>query len=128
MTRHPAGGVRAVRLPLEELLTTYSPVAITVDGVAATYNAAAAGDKVSGAGEDVFLTVKNGSGGSITLTITPSGNTAYNVALPVKTFTVAASGEKDIPVLAAYANPSDSNLVALAWSATPSVTFAVKRI
>lgn len=109
-------------------MTTYNPVAITVDGVAATYNAAAAGDKVSGAGDRVFITVKNGSGSPITLTITPTGNTGYNVALPVKTFSIAATGEKDIPILASYANPTDSNLVTLAWSSTTTVTWAVKRI
>lgn len=109
-------------------MTTYAPVAITTDGVAATYNAAAAGDKVSGAGEDVFITVKNGSGSPITLTITPTGNTGYGVALPVKTFTIAATGEKDIPILAAYANASDASLVTLAWSSTTTVTWAAKRI
>jgi hypothetical protein len=109
-------------------LTTYNPVAITVDGVAATYSNAAAGDKVSGAGPNTWITVKNGSGASVTLTITPVGKTGYNVALPVKTFTIAASGEKDIPILAAYGNASDSGLVALSWSSTTTVTFAVKRI
>lgn len=109
-------------------MTTYSPVAITVDGVAATYNNAAAGDKVSGAGPNTWITVKNGGGSTLTLTITPAGKTGYNVDLPAKTFTVAASGEKDIPILAAYGNASDSGLVALSWSSTTTVTFAVKRI
>lgn len=109
-------------------MTTYAPVAITVDGVAATYNNAAAGDKVSGAGDRVFVTVKNGAGSSMTLTLSPSGNTAYNVANPTKVITIAANGEKDIPILAAYANPSDSNLVAFTWSSTTTVTWAAKRI
>jgi hypothetical protein len=108
-------------------VATYTPKAITVDGVTHTYNAAAAGDKIAGVTEDVFLTVKNGGGASVTLTITPSGNTAYNVANPVKTFTIPASGEMDVPLLASYVNPAD-NSVALTWSATTSVTFAVKRI
>jgi hypothetical protein len=112
-------------------MTTYAPVAITTDGVAGTYNAAAAGDKVSGVTSGsgkAFLTVKNGSGSPITLTITPSGNTGYNVALPVKTFTVAGTGEKDIPLLSDYAVASDSYNVALSWSSTTSVTWAAKRI
>jgi hypothetical protein len=109
-------------------LTTYAPVAITTDGVSATYAAAAAGDKVSGAGEDVFITVKNGAGVSMTLTITPTGNTAYGVALPVKVWTIAANGEKDIPIPALYANPSDAGLVTLVWSSTTTVTWAPKRI
>jgi hypothetical protein len=109
-------------------LTTYAPVAITTDGVAATYNAAAAGDKVSSAGEDVFITVKNGSGSPMTVTITPTGNTAYGVALPAKVFTIAATSEKDIPIPAMYANPSDASLVTLVWSSTTTVTWAAKRI
>lgn len=109
-------------------MATRDPVAITVDGVAATYNNAAAGDKVSGAGPDTFITVKNGSGSSITLTITPNGKTPYGVALPAKSFTIAAGGEKDIPILPAYADPEDSGLVALSWSDTTTVTWAAKRI
>lgn len=109
-------------------MTTYAPVAITTDGVSATYNAAAAGDKISGAGERVFITVKNASGAPITVTITPTGNTIYGIALPAKPVTIAAASEKDIPILAAYINPSDASLVTLVWSATPSVTWAAKRI
>lgn len=109
-------------------MTTYAPVAVTLNGVAATYNAAAAGDKVSGAGDNTWITVKNGSGSPVTLTITPTGNTGYGVALPVKTWSIAATGEMDIPILAAYANPADSSLVTLAWSSTTTVTWAAKRI
>lgn len=109
-------------------MTTYAPVAITVDGVAPTMNTAAAGDKVSGAGDGVFVTVKNGAGASMTLTITPSGNTSYGVAKPAKVFTIPATSEKDIPLLAEYTNPADSHLVAFTWSSTTTVTWAAKRI
>jgi hypothetical protein len=34
----------------------------------------------------------------------------------------------DIPVLAVYANPADSNLVSLTWSSTTTVTWSVRRI
>lgn len=109
-------------------MTTYAPVAVTLNGVAATYNAAAAGDKVSGPGDNVWITVKNGSGSPITLTITPPGNNAYGVAYPAKTFSIAATGEKDVPILALYGDPSDSGNVALSWSSTTTVTWAAKRI
>lgn len=110
------------------MATTATPQGITVDGVSATYNAAAAGDKVSAPGKGVFITVKNGSASSVTLTITPPGKTAYGVANPDKVFTIAASGEMDIPMLTEYGNPADSGNVALAWSATATVTWAAKRI
>lgn len=108
--------------------TTAGPTAITVDGVAPVINNAGSGDKISGAGERVWVNVNNGSGVSVTLTITPPGKTGYNVANPAKVFTVAAGAQRDIPILAAYADPADSNLVSLVWSATTTVTWAVKRI
>lgn len=109
-------------------MTDYSPKAITVDGVAPTVNNAAAGDKLTNPGDRCWLNVKNGSAGSVTLTITPAGKTGYNVANPVKTFTLAAGAELDVPVLAAYGDPADSGKVALTWSATATVTFSYKRI
>lgn len=110
------------------MATTAGPKAITVDGVAPTINAAASGDKISGAGDRVFLNVANGSGSPMTVTITPPGKTGYNVANPSKVFTIAATSQKDIPVLSAYADPADSNLVALTWSSTTTVTWSVRRI
>ncbi|KAB2347351.1 hypothetical protein [Actinomadura rudentiformis] len=109
-------------------MTDYSPTATSVDGTTHTYNPAAAGDKITRPGAGCFITVKNGGGSSVTLTITPPGTTRYGVANPVKIFSIPASGEKDIPILPAYSDPADAYKVALAWSATASVTFAVKRM
>lgn len=109
-------------------MTDYSPKAITVDGVAPTINNAAAGDKLLGASDRSFLNVNNGSGVSVTLTITVPGSTGYNVTNPVKTFTIGAGTQMDIPILAAYSNPADQNRVALSWSATTTVTHSYKRI
>lgn len=109
------------------MATTAGPTAITVDGVVPVSNVAASGDKISGAGDSVFVSVTNGGGSPITLTITPTGNTSYNVALPAKVFTIANGATKDCPVYASYANPADG-LVTLVWSATTSVTWAVKTI
>lgn len=110
------------------MATTAGPTAITVSGVAPVINAAASGDKISGAGDRVFVNVANGGGSPITLTITPTGNTSYGVALPAKVFTITNATQQDIPVIADYANPSDSGLVTLVWSATTSVTWSVRRI
>jgi hypothetical protein len=73
------------------------------------------------------VTVKNGAGSSMSLTIAPSGNTSYNVANPSKVFTIPATSEKDIPMLGVYAASSDG-LVAFTWSSTTTVTWAVKTI
>lgn len=110
------------------MATTAKPEAITLDGVSATYYNAAAGDKVASPGKGVFITVKNGSGSSITLDVTPPGKTSYGVDNPTKTWTIAASGEQDIPMLAEYGDPADSGNVALTWSSTTTVTWAAKRI
>ena len=110
------------------MATTATPKGITVDGVSATYNPAAAGDKVTNPGKGAFLTVKNGAGASMTLTITPPGKTGYGVANPAKVFTVPATGEMDVPLLAEYGDPADAGKVALAWSSTTTVTWAAKRI
>jgi len=110
------------------LATTAGPTAITVGGVAPVVNAAASGDKISGAGDRVFVNVANGAGASMTLTITPPGTTSYGVAYPAKVWTIGATSQLDIPILAIYANPADSNLVSLTWSSTTTVTWSVRRI
>ncbi|MGH3375984.1 MAG: hypothetical protein ACRDP6_14695 [Actinoallomurus sp.] len=110
------------------MATIAVPKGITADGVSATYNAAAAGDKVTNPGKGVFLTVKNGAGTSMTLTITPPGKTGYGVANPAKVFTIPATSDMDIPMLPEYGDPADSGRVALTWSSTTTVTWAAKRI
>lgn len=109
------------------MATIATAKAITVDGVSATYNPAAAGDKVTTPDRGAFLTVKNGAGASMTLTITPPGKTGYNVANPAKVWTIPATGEMDIPMLTAYGDPADGGNIALAWSSTTTVTWAAKQ-
>lgn len=110
------------------MATTASPTAITLAGVAPAINSAASGDKVSGAGDRVWMNVANGAGASMTVTITPPGSTVYGVANPAKVFTIPATSQLDIPMLPAYANPADSNLVSLTWSSTTTVTWSVRTI
>jgi hypothetical protein len=109
------------------MATIATPKAITADGVSATYNPAAAGDKVTTPDRGAFLTVKNGAGSSMTLTITPPGKTPYGVTNPPKVWTIPATGEMDIPMLAAYADPADSGRISLVWSSTTTVTWAAKQ-
>lgn len=109
-------------------MATVSVAAITRDGVALEYeNASAGGDKVK-PGDRAFLLVRNGSGSSLTVTITGAGETSYGVANPDKTVTVAAGADEAIPLLAAYGNPDDGGLAAIGWSATTTVTFVALRI
>ena len=69
----------------------------------------------------------NGGGAPITLTITPPGVTSYGVDNPEKEFTITNATARRIPILAAYGDPADGGKVALAWSATTSVTFEYTR-
>jgi hypothetical protein len=109
-------------------MTDYDPAAVTVDGVAPSVHSAASGDKLTSPGDGRWLRIINGSGSSITCTITPPGTTSYNVDNPDKVFTVANGASRLVPVLRAYGDPADGGKVALAWSATSSVTFEYNRI
>jgi hypothetical protein len=110
-------------------MATRTAQAIVAGGTSATYNTATAttGDKVK-AGERRWITVKNGSGASITVTIQGVGTTNYGADLPDKVVTVAASGEVDIPLLPEYGDPSDGQLATFVCSSVTSVTFAARRI
>lgn len=109
-------------------MADYAPEAISVDGVTPTPRTAAAGDKLTSPGDGRMLRVINGAGAPITLTITPSGTTAYGVANPVKTFSITNATAKCIPIPSFYGVPTDAGKVALSWSATPSITFEYTRI
>lgn len=109
-------------------MATVAVAAITRDGVVETpASASGGGDKVK-AGTRTFVTVHNGSGGSVTLTVTVPGQTSYGVTQPVKTFAVAAGATRNIPILPEYGDPDDGGLASLSWSATTTVTFSAWRI
>lgn len=99
---------------------------ITRAGVVPTYGAAAAGDTVP-VGDNVFLHVKNGSGGSVTLTVAAVGGEGglalqdLAVAIPV--------GEKVIGPISdeLFKNTTDGK-AHLTWSSTTTVTFAVLQL
>lgn len=106
-------------------MATYDPHVAVVNGSAVTMRAAAAGDKIRGIKRDTRMLVFNGSGASITLTITPPGTTEYGVANPAKTYTIAAGAYFALLLKPSYRDPADSNLIALSWSSTTTVTWAV---
>ena len=93
-------------------------------GTAPTFAAAAAGDTAA-VDPTSFLVVKNGSGASITLTIVTPGTLPSGDAYPDKTYTVAAAGERWVPLIADFADPTLSGQATVNYSATASVTRAV---
>jgi len=105
-------------------MATRAPQVAVVDGAAVTMHSAASGDKVSGIKKPTRMLVVNDGESSVTLTIDPPGNTAYGVANPAKTFTIPV-GSFSLLLLPSYRDPADGNLIALTWSATTDVTWAV---
>lgn len=106
-------------------MATRSPQTATFNGVALTLHPAAAGDKVSGVRQPTRMLVFNDSDSSVTLTAAVPGNTGYGVAAPDKTFTVPANSYFLLTLLPEYRDAADSSLIALTWSATDSVSWAV---
>jgi hypothetical protein len=109
-------------------MATRTAQAVTVGGITPTYYSATAttGDKVL-ASARTFIHLKNGSGSSITVTVSGAGQTAYLVDNPDKVYTVAGT-DAWIPMLPEYGDPNDGRLVTFVCSSVTSVTFAVGRI
>lgn len=109
-------------------MATRTAQAVVVGGTTPTYYAATAttGDKVL-ADSRTFVHIKNGSGSSITVTISGAGQTSYLVDNPDKVYTVAGT-DGWIPMLPEFGDPADGRLVTFVCSAVTSVTFAVGRI
>jgi hypothetical protein len=98
--------------------------ATSVAGTAPTFAAAAAGDTCT-VGAHKTLIVKNASGASITVTLTPPLTLPTGAAYPAKVYTVpATTGEQWIPLLDQYADPTTGQATVV-YSATASVTRAV---
>lgn len=92
------------------------------DDLAATYNAAGAGDRFTPA-DGTFLHVKNGGGAPITVTIvTPA--TADGLAVADQVTTVPAAGERFIKPPAVRLVKDAQDKAGITWSATTSVTWA----
>ena len=105
------GGPQIIGLP--SLLATFSPATVTV------------GDTFAPNGRS-FVTVKNGSGGSINVTVAVPGNDDFGNAKPDLVVAVAAATERDIPInRAEFVDPA-TNLVTVVCSAVTTVTIAHK--
>jgi hypothetical protein len=109
-------------------VTDYAPDSVQILGTTANIRSAAAGDKLTQAGDNSVLRVINGAGAPITLTITPPGSTQYGVANPAQVISITNATSKYIPIPGQYGVPSDSGKVALTWSSTTTITFEYIRI
>lgn len=101
-------------------------------GTAPTFGAAGASDTVQvGNGKNTFVVYKNGTAGSINVTISVPGNTSYGVATPDPVIAVAAGAERWIPMRREYANAAVAGVgrATLTTSAQdPLLTVAVVQV
>lgn len=97
-------------------------------GTAPTYNAASGGGDKFPPGAHVLIHVLNTSGSAITPTFTTPGKVAeFDVADAVGGTTPATTGSRFYGPFPAELFAGSDGLVAVAWSATTGVTFAVLR-
>jgi hypothetical protein len=94
----------------------------TLAGTAITYAAAAGGGDTIGYTPNGCLRVKNGSGGSITVTIVTPGNTQYGQADPDVPVAVAAGTEKAIGPFPA--GMAVDGVISITYSGVTSLTVA----
>lgn len=97
------------------------------DGAALALLPAAAGDTAR-TGNHRALLVQNGGAAPITVTIAVPGQTATGEDIPDNVVPVAVGELRAIPLLPLYADPANSRLASISWSATTSVTRAVVQL
>lgn len=97
----------------------------SITGTTITYAAAAGGgDTFTRTSDAMDIRVKNGSGGSITVTLVIPGTTAEGQPIPDVPVAVAAGAEKSIRVPASAVD-SSTGLCSLTYSGVTSLTVAV---
>lgn len=109
-------------------MATLATQVVALAGLNPTYASATGGGDKSECGDRVFLHVKNGSGSSVTVTLTSTAS-VRGQAVANLTVAVPAAGERMIgPVQPdLFQNASDS-LCAIGYSSATSVTVAALRI
>lgn len=116
-------------------MTAVSQQSIAPAGIVPAYAAVASTDTIASVTQDerLFLHVKNGGGGSITVSIAPVAPTSVRVsgvgvvAVPSISVAVAAGAEKMIgPIPSAYIDGTGT--VTVGYSGTTSVTAAAFRL
>jgi hypothetical protein len=106
-------------------MATYAAQALPKAGLNATYNAAAAADRVP---PGSILHVKNANAGALTVSIVTLDVADGDLAVTDRACTsiTAVTGMAFIPIprSAVYVDPADG-MVGITFSVTPSVTYAV---
>lgn len=104
---------------------------VPADGLAAAMTAPNVDGDIVDAGGGIFITVLNGSGASINVTVQTPG-TSFGLAVADRVIAVAAGASKDIPIPRYYRQASDAvtgpNQALVDYSAVASVTRAVKKL
>ena len=106
-------------------MATLTTQSITRAGVAPTYASATGGGDACECGDDIFLQVKNASGGSITVTIAiPSGASTYaNVAYTNTAVSVpATTGDRMIGPISSLYKDATTGLATITYSGVTSLT------
>jgi hypothetical protein len=104
---------------------------IVAAGTAPTFAAAASGGDTAevGNGGNSFLVVKNANDtNSRTVTITVPGNNSYGQPNPDPAYTVAAEGERWIPLRKEYDKADGSGRCDISYSDEADLTVAVVRM
>lgn len=106
-------------------MATLSSQSISRAGVVPSYASAAGGGDKFHPSETTFLHVKNGSGGSITVTI-PTPGSVEGEPIADRAVALGAGAEKMIGPLPKrlFGNPADSGLGAITYSGVSSLTIA----
>jgi hypothetical protein len=104
-------------------LATLATQSITRAGVVPSYAAAAGGGDAFTPTKDTWLHAKNGSGGSITVTIVTARTDAIGNAIADNAIAIAAGAEKLIgPFPAEHYQDSSTGLAAVTYSGVTSLT------
>jgi hypothetical protein len=102
---------------------------VTIDGVAPSYASAAGGGDKFIPDDDVFVHIKNGSGGALTATFaTPRDVDGLDIENPV--VSVPSSGERVIGPFPKnhFANNDDGGKCAITYSGVTSLTIGVFQV
>jgi hypothetical protein len=107
---------------------------VTMQGIVTNPSAATVYSSASGGGDTItpvvgsFITVKNGSGASITVTLVTPAFVDADLPVGDRAVAVAAGAEKDIATPPSLYRDPATGLASITWSATATVTFAHKGI
>lgn len=108
------------------MATLLTPQAAAIVGTLVNYTAADVTGNTFTPNTRGMLLVKNGSGGSINVTVVVPGTDAYSQARPDVVVAVAAAAEKAIgPFPLDLGDPANAGLITVTYSAVTSVTVAL---